>query len=205
MKGAVVQVKGDWSEYCNTMGFPVWNHAVHPCLLCKCSPATMHARPGLDPMVSAHELKSHQDYVAACESCEIHLSLSANDVALLKSVLVYDKRKMVLVEGRRPFGTERGAPRRCDARLGKQVSAAGGFLEEEGNLHDQPPKPHVRSCDWHYLGKPGGRFFAYDQLGDHEVGVHERSVGLDQSECGGRSRRPDRRRDPRLECGLLAA
>ena len=40
--GSLFAVKGDWSEYANTFGFPTWSDVTAPCLYCKCTPGTMH-------------------------------------------------------------------------------------------------------------------------------------------------------------------
>ena len=45
-KGAVLQLRGDWAEYCERYGFPTHNHTYRPCFLCATDRDRMHDPQG---------------------------------------------------------------------------------------------------------------------------------------------------------------
>lgn len=93
-RGALLYIKGDWSEYTNTFGFTAWNATERPCLFCRCSREQMYTVQGLSPSVFPFEVISHEAYAAACERCEKKVEV-AHEVQYraLRAMLRYDKRQ----------------------------------------------------------------------------------------------------------------
>ena len=88
----LVQLKGDWDEFCGHLGFPTWKSSTRPCFLCAGSgPELYHPRG-----VSLHEcpwpLNTDDDYEAAISRCEIWVTLSAEDHSRVRRALHYDRR-----------------------------------------------------------------------------------------------------------------
>ena len=89
------QVKGDWSEYCSTFGFPTWQSHWRPCLYCSCTRRTMfdfsHVCTG------GHGWGGLPDtYEDACRKSEININVDSEEVRKLvleEGGLRYDKRK----------------------------------------------------------------------------------------------------------------
>lgn len=92
VRGAVVLVKGDWSEFCLTMGFPTWSTQRHPCLFCNCTRDTLYALEGFAPFSFPHRLRTAGEYEHACAAAEICVILTRADHAALLERLYYDKR-----------------------------------------------------------------------------------------------------------------
>ena len=47
VRGALIQIKGDWSEFCSRLGFPNWASNVRPCFLCASRPTDMFVVRGV--------------------------------------------------------------------------------------------------------------------------------------------------------------
>ena len=93
VRGAVVFWKGDWAEFCLSMGFPVWSHNTHPCLFCTASRAQLYEFSGATPLHMPSPLKTHADYVAECERVEHERSLTREQYDLVTARLQFDKRR----------------------------------------------------------------------------------------------------------------
>ena len=106
-RGAVLQVKGDWSEFARTLGFPSWGHTLRPCIFCDCSReewlAVLDDWSFDDPPFT---LTTHEHYDRSCNSCELTRDLSREDHDLLKGLLSYDRRR----DGGHGRCLTRGAP-----------------------------------------------------------------------------------------------
>ena len=91
---AVVMIKGDWSEVCNTWGFPTWSSHVRPCFKCAGHGCSLHDYTNASPLGLPWPLTEEADYDRACAHCEIGVRvLTEADRALLVQSLVFDKRK----------------------------------------------------------------------------------------------------------------
>ena len=92
-RAVCVLVKGDWHEFCHTIGVPSWrdNHA--PCPLCFASLASWYSPRGLSPVHMPHGTKRLEHYLAACRACTIEVDVTAPHHAQLRGLLQYDKRK----------------------------------------------------------------------------------------------------------------
>jgi hypothetical protein len=91
-RGAIIFIKGDWSEFSHSLGFTSWAHNVHPCFMCKASQPTLYLTLGLGPASFPHDLKVWADYIESCNRCEVIKVVSEGDRRLLLGSLAYDKR-----------------------------------------------------------------------------------------------------------------
>ena len=87
-KAALLQIKGDWSEFARAMGFHDWKSRLRPCLFCDCSNEDMIRIIKDwtlidDPCV----LTTPDTYDAECATCEVEVELSREDHTLLKGLL----------------------------------------------------------------------------------------------------------------------
>lgn len=89
----IMYVRGDWSEYCGTFGFPNWASTMRPCLYCSASSESLSNFSGLSPLTFPHRENSDADFDTAARRCEIWVSVSAELHEVLKRELRFDKRK----------------------------------------------------------------------------------------------------------------
>ena len=93
-KFALLYLKGDWSEYCSTLGFPLWNSVLDPCIWCETNRDLMYTIQGLSVGQSPFGAKTPATYDAACGRCEIRVRLhTPADLNEVRLALFYDKRK----------------------------------------------------------------------------------------------------------------
>ena len=95
----VSQVKGDWSEYASTFGFPTWSAHNVPCLYCKSSLPTMHMYDEVN--VDGHGWGDLPPgwYDRACKDCEIEVNVASERIRTLILVdggLHFDTRKLAI-------------------------------------------------------------------------------------------------------------
>ena len=95
-RGALLQLRCDWSELAHTLGFPSWSSSTQPCLLCSIKKSEMQQsiqkQLPLDPF--AWPLKSWEAYCEACSSCEFELvSPSKPVMSYMRKLLHPDHRK----------------------------------------------------------------------------------------------------------------
>lgn len=93
VRGALVMIKGDWAEFCGTFGFPTWSSSQHPCLFCHASAGGLGKVDSLSAVTFPHDLKTADQYEAACEAAEVWVSLTREDRNAIQDFLFYDKRK----------------------------------------------------------------------------------------------------------------
>ena len=91
--GAVFCIKGDWAEFCLTLGFMAWSSFMHPCLFCLATKAGW--ADDFDPNAAAFpwDLVDAVRYAAQCAANELPRRLSQVDRVLIARSLYYDKRK----------------------------------------------------------------------------------------------------------------
>ena len=89
---AVMLLKGDWSEFCSTFGFPNWNHASHPCLLCWATQDNLRYLSGFNVLGAPQPLNTPDDYEAACARCEVFVLVYREHHLALMGILFDDKR-----------------------------------------------------------------------------------------------------------------
>ena len=105
--GAFNMIKGDWAEYCHTLGFPTWASVLYTCFACKCTRSNMFGLRSMSPLSFPFAPFTHADYEEACVRAEIHVTLSEADLRLVCALLVFDKRD----DGARGRALSRGIDR----------------------------------------------------------------------------------------------
>jgi len=85
-------IKADWAEVVHSLGFPSWQDASSPCPFCFCSSAEMYLTRGFSPVSCPCPPKKLDDYLEACERCEVRSTLSAADLRRLRPLLAYERR-----------------------------------------------------------------------------------------------------------------
>ena len=93
MRAAVIVIKGDWSEFCSTLGFPTWSSATAPCLFCHCRKENMFSIRGFSALDFPHAPKTDAEYAGACSAAEVRKLVTRDTHAALLEALRYDKRK----------------------------------------------------------------------------------------------------------------
>ncbi len=89
---ALIDIKGDWAEFCQRFGFPSWNTILYPCLFCKTTMANLYDASALDASRPL-SVTTHADYDRSCTACEVWVNFE--DLATFnaaKTQLSYDKR-----------------------------------------------------------------------------------------------------------------
>ena len=93
-RGVLLQIRGDWVEFAQTLGFPTWASAEFPCLWCWSDKESMFALQGMSPVRFPFRLSTMEDYEAACARCEVEVVIETRGMqARVASLLHYDKRK----------------------------------------------------------------------------------------------------------------
>ena len=93
-KFACIYMKGDWSEYTNTLGLQPWNSTIRPCFLCNTpGGGDMFIGPGNTGQTCRWRENLVTDYADACARCTHDISIDSPDALReLEDVLHYDKR-----------------------------------------------------------------------------------------------------------------
>ena len=89
----LLQIKGDWLEFCTTAGFVTWSHKQFPCMFCGAALDQIANFIGFGPFSPTYPLMKHADYEAACCACELTKHLTKEQWRLVKNCLAYDKTK----------------------------------------------------------------------------------------------------------------
>ena len=89
--GAVVAIKGDWAEYCNTLGFYSWATVASPCFKCTCSKATMYDMRRMHAGRHSHTLITPGDYEQIADLSEIWVRLEKSTRLILTAAIDYLK------------------------------------------------------------------------------------------------------------------
>ena len=124
LRGAVIYVKGDWSEFCGRLGLPTWQDGLRPCPCCTAVGGDLFNVVGVSLVSWPCHLNDDADYEAACTRCEIRLTLTAETHALLAPLLTVDLRG------------KQGPLLKADVVVGGQRLEAGDRLEPSGELLD---------------------------------------------------------------------
>jgi hypothetical protein len=92
--GALVHIKGDWSEFVHSFGMMAWSSILHPCFRCHTSLEDMPDYDGFSLVAAALPFKTADDYEAATSACEFVVRiLDEGTKAQLIGLLFFDKRK----------------------------------------------------------------------------------------------------------------
>lgn len=90
----ILQIRGDWSEFSNTLAFATWNSTLFPCFLCKSVQSSLYELDkNFDPLHFPFPLLDKADLERATASCEIRVKMTASIHQRLRGALTYDKSK----------------------------------------------------------------------------------------------------------------
>ena len=93
MRVAILYVRGDWSEYASSLGFPNWNDSLRPCIGCTAYGPDMFVVDDCTMRALRWPENRVGDYDAACKRCEIIVRLTSCGLQqVLAAGLRYDKR-----------------------------------------------------------------------------------------------------------------
>jgi len=91
--GMLLQIKGDWLEFCSSLGLANWSGLQCPCPFCRTTKATMGTFQGFSPVSSVFPKVTTAEYEAACTACEIKKVLSREEYIAVKNNLAYNKTR----------------------------------------------------------------------------------------------------------------
>lgn len=91
--GALLQVKGDWSEFAHTLGLADWSSRLHCCLFCHATRENRFDLAGFTPSTNHWGDVCNNDLEQACRNCEHWRKLNKEQLQTVVAALVYDKRK----------------------------------------------------------------------------------------------------------------
>ena len=91
-KAAVCHLRGDWSEFANTCGFPTWASQTDPCFVCYCARRNWRTLDGINMLEWSWSKKTTDMYLAVCTANECRVIVDTPTVrALIARSLEYDK------------------------------------------------------------------------------------------------------------------
>ena len=82
--GAVLMIKGDWMEYCHTLGFATWQSLAAPCPFCRANGDNWMNLRGLSPVMFPHRIVTSEDYESFISAAEVVVVM---DESLRRKVL----------------------------------------------------------------------------------------------------------------------
>ena len=92
-RAACIQIRGDWAEFCERLGFPTWQSSYRPCFCCAASRASLYDATGASVFSFPHPLNDDVDYHRACERRELLVRVTQDQHRRLCLLLRYDKRQ----------------------------------------------------------------------------------------------------------------
>lgn len=95
----LVQVKGDWCELSNTLGFPTWSCEFAPCFLCACTKTTMYDFSNIT-LQNTNWGKRTESYEESCFSHETQVDVASEDIR----EAILETGKLHLAKNRKPMG-----------------------------------------------------------------------------------------------------
>ena len=87
VRAAVVQVRGDWAEFSNTLGLSSWKSTLDPCFLCSAEKDCLHDLSGLTANRLPWREHTTEDYRTAVGDCEIWVTASPGNLQLIADSL----------------------------------------------------------------------------------------------------------------------
>lgn len=89
---AVLFVKGDWSEFVTSLGFPAWTDGLRPCFCCN-GFDDIYESSGCNPIELRWRGNGEAEYFQDCASCEVIVVLTRAQHTVISKQLRWDKRK----------------------------------------------------------------------------------------------------------------
>lgn len=94
LKAACLYVKGDWSEYAGTLGFPTWADSLRPCFECCGFGLDLYIAFGNSMQTLRWESNHLAAYEMACRRCIVDVLIATGRLhTFVIERLVYDKNK----------------------------------------------------------------------------------------------------------------
>ena len=122
-KAACIYVKGDWSEFCGTLGLPTWQDGIRPCYLCAAHGEDQFVVAGNREEALRWPMNTEEDYRNCCQRCLRRVRVkSVADRDAISRKLRYDKRQngnrgRCMTDGLDAFGLFAGDRLEPTARL----------------------------------------------------------------------------------------
>ena len=91
-RAVLTQLRLDWAELCERLGFPTWHSNIRPCPSCATSPDTLYDLSTTRLDHSPWHLNTHEDWETSCSACENRVVVTHELVLQLQPLLRYDKR-----------------------------------------------------------------------------------------------------------------
>lgn len=91
--GALLHLKGDWSEFAHTLGFADWSSRLYGCIFCSATRENRFEVTGFTPFTSPWTKLRHEDMEIACGQCELWRTLSRKQHAEVRAALRNDKSR----------------------------------------------------------------------------------------------------------------
>ena len=92
MAGTLIQVRGDWMEFCNMLGYPSHASSSRPCFSCAADRGNWYNFAGCSPAGLTWHGNTDDDIEAAVARCENWVLLDGEGIRRVRSFLKYDKR-----------------------------------------------------------------------------------------------------------------
>jgi hypothetical protein len=92
-RGILLQLRGDWAEFCERLGYPNWRSFTRPCICCSSTPDALYTVQGVSLVDSPWHDNLEQDYADSCTRCEIKVIVTHVSVRQIRLLLRYDKRR----------------------------------------------------------------------------------------------------------------
>ena len=92
-RAACTQIRGDWAEFCERLGFPTWQSSYSPCFCCAVPRASLYDATGASAFSCRRLLNDGVDYHQACKRCELLVRVTQDQYRRLCFLLRYDKRE----------------------------------------------------------------------------------------------------------------
>ena len=92
IKFMMIWDKGDWAEICERIGYPTWTSATRPCYCCNAAGADDLFSPvGLVSGDTVWVSNTDEDYLVACERCEIFITITDENISAIWNQLAYSQ------------------------------------------------------------------------------------------------------------------
>lgn len=92
-RGALLHLKGDWSEFSHRLGFADWSSKLYCCLFCQATRENRFKLEGFSPLTSPWLPVSQREVNDACLKCEVWVLLTKEQHAEVRAALEFDKRR----------------------------------------------------------------------------------------------------------------
>jgi hypothetical protein len=93
VRAVLLYIKGDWAEYCHTLGMPMWSDSLRCCFKCNADLDNRFNIYGITPSSCGEFCENaDEDYELACLRCETMIVIDRSTHRRLLDLLYYDKK-----------------------------------------------------------------------------------------------------------------